>query len=186
MCLSGKGFPLSLGTEPTTGRLLYCTPHERLLPGTGDPIQDDPGHLEVRVEPLAPQDEGCNGSGSHGHVGYDDHGTLKDSTQFRGAATPLQIQAVEKSPVALDNRDLRTRGAGRERIQDLRGGHEKGVQVVTGAAGGKGKPSRVYEIGPLLENRHPTSHCIPGSGEAQGKDGLSRSPFQGGNGQTRL
>jgi hypothetical protein len=147
--------------------------YDALLPGRADAVENDARQSELRIERLAPEDEGGHGPGHLGRVHHQHDRGSDELRELRGRVGALGVRAVEQAAVALDEREVRVpRGPLQRRGDGLRR-HEVRVEVATRRAGRGAEPSRIDEIRPLLEGRDPPPALRERAGEAQGHQALA-------------
>jgi hypothetical protein len=133
-----KGLPFDLryGPKHREGAvLLNRLSDDGLVSGTGYAVQDDAGYIDLRVELETAQDHGSHSTGTLGAV-YDknDRG-VKKLRQFRRTGAPFKVNSIVETTIPFDDREVTGSGAAGKGKEDLLGGHQEGVQIMTGMAG---------------------------------------------------
>jgi hypothetical protein len=96
----------------------------------------------------AAQDHGSHGAGTLGAVyGKNDRG-FKELGQFRRAGAPLKVDSIVETPISFDNCEVTRPGAACKGKENLIGGHQEGVQIMTGLAG---RQAASIKSGPFLK-----------------------------------
>jgi hypothetical protein len=126
-------------------------PHDALVAGSGDLVDDDTGDADIGVQSLTSQHQ-CGHRARHlAGVDYQHHRSLQAFGQFRCAMRPTRIRTVVQTTVAFDQVESAGHRVAGEGIDDALEPHQVGIQISGGLLGSPFEPGRVYVVRPLLE-----------------------------------
>ncbi len=138
-----------------------------------DPVEDDPGDGQGRVEGPVSEQQGRHTPGHTLGVDDQDHRGLKFLGQLGVAVASVDVHGVEEPDVALDDTDVCARHLRGKAIPDLVPGHGVEVQVETGLSRRLGEPEGIYVVRPLLEGLHHQAQTPHLPAQADGDRGLA-------------
>ncbi len=178
----GKNLPVELGNradhrDPAV--VLDAPAQDRFVPRAGDPVEDHPADRHLRVEAHTAGDHRGHGACGFGAVQAHHHGCPQQLGQFGGAGGAVQVDAVVKTAVALDQGTIDTVAVGAERAPDGLGAQQEGVQIVAGPACRKGKPARIDVVRAFLERSSGISPGVQGRDRTDRQDRLAGTSSQG-------
>ena len=186
MLLKGGDSEMTLG-ENIFSKLRHCPEHldtcimlhgpsdDTLVPGPGNPVQDDSADINSLIHHPAAKDKRCHGSGGLGAVDHKQHRELKTYCQLCRTVGAFDIHPVKQSAIAFDHHNLSVLCMTRKGCLKRFRTHEIGIKIIAGPAGCQMHPAGIDIVRAFLK-RHDTSALLyKGRNQADRNHALSRT-----------
>ncbi len=144
------------------------------MASAADPVEDDAGEVQTRIEVDEPLDQGGGAARLAGGVDHQQHRDVEPAGDLGARAfVAVAAGAVEQSHHPLDDRRLCSRAAAGEDLAHRRLAAHPAVEVARGAAAHPGVVARVDKVGAHLEGGDRHAAAPQGGHQRQGDGGLA-------------
>ena len=168
----GRQVPERDGAAPRGHRVAKPAP----VDVTGHPVEDHPGQLEVRIEPLEAQHHRARAPCHRPGVDDQDHRRAEPLRDLRGRARVAlgapAPSAIEAAHHALDEREVGARRLARHRRPHLLSRAHPAIEAVRRAAGHERVEAGIDEVRADLERLHREPASAQRLEQAEGDRGL--------------